>query len=49
MDNLISQHHKGLKTRQTQSPEPGTILITPFGNPAFTVNSANFKAVIDVT
>ena len=46
---IQAQHRKGLKTRQTQSPEPGTILMTPFGNPAFTVNSANFKAAIDVT
>lgn len=30
-------------------PEPGMILITPLGNPALTVNSANFKAVIEVT
>ena len=46
---MQAQHRKGLKTRQIQSPEPGTILMTPFGNPAFTVNSANFKADIDIT
>lgn len=30
-------------------PEPGKILITPLGNPAFTESSPNFKAVSGVT
>ena len=49
LSSMQAQHRKGLKTRQIRSPEPGTILMTPFGNPAFTVNSADFKAAIDVT
>lgn len=31
------------------SPDPGTMLMTPFGMPALTVNSANFSAVSGVT
>lgn len=30
-------------------PEPGMMLITPFGKPALTESSANFKAVKGVT
>ena len=30
-------------------PGPGSILITPGGNPAFTTSSANFRAVSGVT
>ena len=30
-------------------PDPGRMLITPFGNPALAAISANFKAVMGVT
>ncbi len=30
-------------------PDPGTMLMTPLGMPALTVNSANFSAVSGVT
>jgi len=30
-------------------PDPGRMLITPLGKPAFAASSANFNAVIDVT
>ena len=35
--------------RPSSIPDPGTILITPLGNPALAANSANFSAVIEVT
>ena len=33
----------------TTEPDPGIILIVPFGKPALAASSANFKAVIGVT